>query len=50
MIEMSLINHIIMFLKQNIHGQSFWQSELEFHVSDKADTTLDWEKLSFRIN
>ncbi len=23
---------------------SFWQSELEFHVSDKEDTPLDWEK------
>ena len=22
----------------------FWQSELEFHVSDKSDTPLDWEK------
>ena len=27
---------------------SFWQSELEFHVSDKADTTLDWEKTEFQ--
>ena len=26
----------------------FWQSELEFHVSDKADTTLDWEKTEFQ--
>ena len=22
---------------------SFWQSELEFHISDKTDTPLDWE-------
>ncbi len=27
---------------------SFWQSELEFHVSDKADTPLDWEKTEFQ--
>ena len=27
---------------------SFWQSELEFHVSDKSDTTLDWEKTEFQ--
>ena len=37
-----------MFLKQNILGQSFWQSELEFHVSDKAETPLDWEKTEFQ--
>ena len=23
---------------------NFWQSELEFHISDKSDTPLDWEK------
>ncbi len=27
---------------------SFWQSELEFHVSDKSDTPLDWEKTEFQ--
>ena len=27
---------------------SFWQSELEFHVSDKSETTLDWEKTEFQ--
>ena len=27
---------------------SFWQSELEFHVSDKAETPLDWEKTEFQ--
>ena len=26
----------------------FWQSELEFHVSDKSDTPLDWEKTEFQ--
>ena len=26
----------------------FWQSELEFHVSDKAETPLDWEKTEFQ--
>ena len=26
----------------------FWQSELEFHVADKADTPLDWEKTEFQ--
>ena len=26
----------------------FWQSELEFHVSDKDDTPLDWEKTEFQ--
>ncbi len=23
---------------------SYWQSEVEFHISDKTDTPLDWEK------
>ena len=27
---------------------SFWQSELEFHISDKKDTPLDWEKTEFQ--
>ena len=27
---------------------SFWQSELEFHISDKEDTPLDWEKTEFQ--
>tara|TARA_A100001015_G_scaffold278778_1_gene339276 strand:- start:14 stop:736 length:723 start_codon:yes stop_codon:yes gene_type:complete len=27
---------------------SFWQSELEFHISDKGDTPLDWEKTEFQ--
>ena len=27
---------------------SFWQSELEFHVADKGDTPLDWEKTEFQ--
>ncbi len=27
---------------------AFWQSELEFHVSDKAETPLDWEKTEFQ--
>ncbi len=27
---------------------SYWQSELEFHVSDKEDTPLDWEKTEFQ--
>ena len=27
---------------------SFWQSELEFHVSDKSETPLDWEKTEFQ--
>lgn len=26
----------------------FWQSELEFHISDKGDTPLDWEKTEFQ--
>ena len=26
----------------------FWQSELEFHVSDKEETPLDWEKTEFQ--
>ena len=26
----------------------YWQSELEFHVSDKANTPLDWEKTEFQ--
>ncbi len=26
----------------------FWQSELEFHISDKAETPLDWEKTEFQ--
>ena len=29
---------------------SFWQSELEFHLSDKENTPMDWEKQSFKIN
>ncbi len=27
---------------------SYWQSELEFHVSDKEETPLDWEKTEFQ--
>ena len=27
---------------------SYWQSELEFHVSDKEDTSLNWEKTEFQ--
>ena len=27
---------------------NFWQSELEFHLSDKEDTPLDWEKTEFQ--
>ncbi|MDC3091573.1 hypothetical protein OA848_04215 [Rickettsiales bacterium] len=27
---------------------NFWQSEIEFHVSDKSDTPLDWEKLELQ--
>ncbi len=27
---------------------SFWQSEVEFHISDKEDTPLDWEKLELQ--
>jgi hypothetical protein len=27
---------------------SFWQSELEFHISDKANTPMDWEKTEFQ--
>lgn len=27
---------------------NFWQSELEFHISDKEDTPLDWEKTEFQ--
>ncbi len=27
---------------------SVWQSELEFHVSDKEETPLDWEKTEFQ--
>ena len=26
----------------------FWQSEVEFHVSDKSSTPLDWEKLEIQ--
>ena len=26
----------------------YWQSELEFHVSDKEETSLDWEKTEFQ--
>ena len=26
----------------------YWQSELEFHVSDKEETPLDWEKTEFQ--
>ena len=26
----------------------FWQSELEFHISDKSHTPLDWEKTEFQ--
>ena len=25
-----------------------WQSELEFHISDKEETPLDWEKTEFQ--
>ena len=27
---------------------NFWQSELEFHISDKEDTPMDWEKTEFQ--
>ena len=27
---------------------SFWQSELEFHLSDKENTPMDWEKTEFQ--
>lgn len=27
---------------------NFWQSELEFHISDKEDLPLDWEKTEFQ--
>ena len=27
---------------------NYWQSELEFHVSDKEDTSLNWEKTEFQ--
>ena len=27
---------------------NYWQSELEFHVSDKSKTPLDWEKTEFQ--
>ena len=26
----------------------FWQSEIEFHISDKSNTPLDWEKTEFQ--
>ena len=26
----------------------YWQTELEFHISDKGDTPLDWEKTEFQ--
>ena len=27
---------------------SYWQSELEFHLSDKENTSLNWEKTEFQ--
>ena len=27
---------------------SYWQSELEFHLSDKDNTHMDWEKTEFQ--
>ena len=27
---------------------SFWQSEVELHISDKEDAPLDWEKTEFQ--
>ena len=27
---------------------SYWQSELEFHLSDKDNTPMDWEKTEFQ--
>ena len=27
---------------------NYWQSELEFHISDKEETPIDWEKTEFQ--
>ena len=39
---------IIIVLETEYSWTSFWQSELEFHISDKEDTPLDWGKTEFQ--
>ena len=35
-------------LETEYSWNNFWQSEVEFHISDKTDTPLDWEKLEIQ--
>ena len=48
MIEMRKIKLYHHVLETEYSWTSFWQSELEFHISDKEDTPLDWEKTEFQ--
>ena len=45
-VEVNKAHHHV--LETEYSWTSFWQSELEFHISDKKDTPLDWEKTEFQ--
>ena len=45
-VEVNNTHHHV--LETEYSWTSFWQSELEFHISDKEDTPLDWEKTEFQ--
>ena len=45
-VEVNKAHHHV--LETEYSWTSFWQSELEFHISDKNDTPLDWEKTEFQ--
>ena len=45
-VEVNKAHHHV--LETEYSWTSFWQSELEFHISDKEDTPLDWEKTEFQ--
>lgn len=35
-------------LETEYSWNNFWQTEIEFHISDKSETPLDWEKTEFQ--
>ncbi len=41
-VELNKAHHHVLETEYSWTG--FWQSELEFHISDKEDTPIDWEK------
>ena len=44
--EFNKLHHHV--LETEYSWTNYWQSELEFHVSDKSETPLDWEKTEFQ--